>query len=79
MELQIKQKAKEKRVSVATMAADIGVSKQTVYNWINGNVQIKDLAKIAAALDCHIFELFNPGSEFTHLYIEGKYKGLIKQ
>lgn len=79
MELQIKQKAKEKRVSVAVLATDIGVSKQTIYNWINGNVTVNDLAKVAKALDCHIFELFNPGSEFVHLYIDGKYKGVIKQ
>jgi transcriptional regulator with XRE-family HTH domain len=44
----------EKRWTVEVFANELGVTRQTVYNWINGDKKppLKRIAKIAKVLKC---------------------------
>jgi DNA-binding XRE family transcriptional regulator len=79
MELRIKQVAKQKGVTVDKLAAMVGVSRRTIYNWINGNVTMTDLLNVAIRLDCSFYELIEPTDGLTLMFDEhGKFKGLTK-
>jgi DNA-binding Xre family transcriptional regulator len=79
MKLRIKEVAKQKGVKVSELATMVGVSRRTMYNWVNGTITQQALVAITAALKCSIYELIEPMEGFTLVYDEaGNFKGLSK-
>ncbi len=63
MELRIKEVAKEKKVSISTLASMIGITQPNLSNIVNGKSKpsLETLEKIADALEIPITELFSKG------------------
>lgn len=63
MKLRIKEVAKEKKVSISTLASMIGITQPNLSNIVNDKSKpsLDTLEKIANALDVPITELFSKG------------------
>lgn len=79
MLIRIREKLKEKGVKVKDISESLGVTSATFHNWCNGVILVRQLKDVADYLGCHVFELMDPGDEFQHLRIEGKYRGVINK
>lgn len=78
MELQIKEVAKKKKVTITGLSQKMGVPRRTLYYWIDTNITFEDLNKVADALECNVVELIKPENGFVHWYDGEVYKGMLK-
>ena len=53
---------KEKRISKTELANKLGVPRQSIYSYLNGNVPLEKMVNIANVLEVPVWELF-PGSD----------------
>jgi transcriptional regulator with XRE-family HTH domain len=51
-----------KKISKTELASKLGVPRQSVYSYLNGNVSLEKMVNIANALDVPVWQLFS-GSE----------------
>lgn len=78
MELQIKEVAKRKKITITSLSQKMGVPRRTLYYWIDQNITFEDLNRVADALECNVVELIKPDSGFVHWYDGSVYKGMLK-
>lgn len=58
--LRVKEICASKGITIKVLAEKMGISAPTLSTQINGNPKLDTIEKIAAALDVHITDLFEP-------------------
>jgi transcriptional regulator with XRE-family HTH domain len=62
MELRVVELAHTKRLTMADIAKQIGISRVNLSNSLNGNPTLSRLSEVAKILDVEVAELFKPTS-----------------
>lgn len=68
MELRIKEALKERKMTVVSLAASVGIAQPSMSNIVNGKTMpsLETLEKIAEAIGCPVTELFeHPNKDST--------------
>jgi len=66
---------KEKGISKVNLAKKLGVPRQSIYSYLNGNVSLEKLVNIANVLNVPVWRLFPDSNNVLNGFIE--YKGTI--
>ncbi|OFX56661.1 MAG: hypothetical protein A2066_14965 [Bacteroidetes bacterium GWB2_41_8] len=66
---------KEKKISKTELADKLGVPRQSIYSYLDGNVSLGILVNIANTLEVPIWQLFNGSENALNGFIE--YNGTI--
>ena len=74
MALRIKELCKEKGITMAEIAAKIGINPITLSQSLNGNPTLSRLSEVASVLGVDVSELFVPKERplYGCLYVNGK-------
>ena len=68
MKLRLKEVAKNKNVSLKSIADKLGITPESLSRRCNGNTNLKSLQDIANAVECSIYELLPHDDTFNHFY-----------
>lgn len=66
---------KEKGIGKTELAIKLGVPRQSIYSYLNGNVSLEKMVNIANALDVPVWRLFPASNNALNGFIE--YEGTI--
>jgi transcriptional regulator with XRE-family HTH domain len=66
---------KEKKISKTELADKLGVPRQSIYSYLDGNVSLGILVNIANALDVPLWQLFNSSENDLNGFVE--FNGII--
>lgn len=61
---------KEKRISKTDLANKLGVPRQSIYSYLNGNVSLEKMVNIANALDVSVWQLFKGPDNALNGFVE---------
>ena len=77
--LRIDELLQSKGISKTDFADRLGVNRQTLYSFLNRNITLETIIKIAEALDVQVWELFSDPSEPHQNDLDGfvEYRGTI--
>lgn len=79
MELRIKQKAKERGVSISDLSGKLGITRQSLHGVLKGKITIDRLVDISNILGCSIYELMEPEKGFGYVYDDAnKFVGVLR-
>lgn len=53
----IKRLCEEKKISVADMAAEVGLGENTIYKWVKSSPSVTNIKKVADFFGCTVDEL----------------------
>jgi len=66
---------KVKRISKTDLANKLGVPRQSIYSYLNGNVSLEKMVNIANVLEVSIWQLFPESGHALNGFVE--YQGTI--
>jgi transcriptional regulator with XRE-family HTH domain len=72
VDLLIKQIMKRKGISTEQLAQKLGISENSVYVKLRGNITLNALYDIAQALDCEIADFFPVPEGYRHWKVSGE-------
>jgi transcriptional regulator with XRE-family HTH domain len=65
----------DKKISKTELANKLGVPRQSIYSYLNGNVSLEKMVNIANALDVPVWQLFSGSDNALNGFVE--FKGTI--
>ncbi|TCI84381.1 helix-turn-helix domain-containing protein [Tenacibaculum sp. M341] len=77
MKNKIKEVAKTKKITMTELGGYFGITKESMYSKIR-DPKLSTIIEIAKFLDVDPLELFEPSSEYSHVYSNGEWLGIKK-
>ena len=62
----------KKKLKKTDLAKRLGINRQTLYSYLEGNITLENIIKIAGALEVEVWELFNRSEDDISGFIEFK-------
>lgn len=80
MYLRLKEILKEKDETIKGLALKIGAANRSMYNWMRAdNIPFQKLVAISEVLDCSIYELIEPNSDYDFVFDKNKnFAGVVR-